>query len=119
LACWQSHRSIAFDFFFEFFVERFLLPRTAKVLSRPAGSRMCADIRALAFDEECRRGNDLSEWNRLSTGIFTCELREQRTRPPGRIVVAKAQRTTMTGWFISHCVIQWNTIEHGKKTIGG
>jgi hypothetical protein len=99
LACWQSHRNIAFDFFFEFFIERFLLPRIASGLSRPAGSWTRADTRVLAFDEDCRCCKGWLEWNRLSTGIFTFELREQQTRPPGRIVVAKAQRTTITGWL--------------------
>jgi hypothetical protein len=57
----------------------FLLPRIAKAIGRPAESCMRAP---LCKEKRCRRKN-LLEGEGLSTGIFTLDLREQRTRPQG------------------------------------
>jgi len=77
---------------------------------------MRANIAALPIKEVCGRCKGRLGWNRLSTGIFTFDLREQRTRPPRRSVVAK--QADNDNWLvISHCVIQWNTIERGRKMV--
>jgi len=53
------------------------------------------------------------EWNRLSTGVFTFDLREQRRKPQRRIVVAKINQADNDNWLvISHYIIQRNTMEH-------
>src|SRR6266404_7531804 len=75
---------------------------------------MCTDIAALPFDDERRRCKNRLQWDRLSMGIFTMGLREQRTMPQRRIVVARVAYND--NWLvISHCVIQWNTIERGRE----
>src|SRR6266446_1496325 len=110
LACWQSHRSIALDFFFA----TFLPLRTARAFSPPAEPWIRAAIawRERPFDEERSWCKGILERNRLSTGVFTFDLREQRRKPQRQIVVARIKRADNDNWLvISHCIIQWNTME--------